>query len=808
MLQNYLQIAFRSLLKKKGFSFINIFGLAFGMACVILILLYVNSELSYDTFHKDADNIYRVAWFDESPQTRTPHPMAQAMVNDFPEVIAATSLSPLWGPGLTQRTFSIWNPENEEKFDEKGILSVDSTFFDVFSFELIRGNKAKVLRQIGGILISESMAKKYFGDSDPVGKYLAINNKKVLTMVEGVFKDVPDISHFHFDFLVSYVTLKAMEPESKYYTWADFGHFNYVKLQNGSNPNTLQSKLLPWLANYTDINDQEIKTALARNEHFKLQRLTDIHLKSHIRWELEKNGNIEYVYVMTSAAFLILLIASLNFMNLTTARSTERAREIGVRKSLGAEKQHIVKQFIGESMITVIISLILAGLLVEIILPLFNTLTNKSLDIEYIQHPQIILALLMGALLIGLISGLYPAFFLSSVNTITTLKGKMGVKPGGVGFRKVLVVFQFVVALILITGAVIITNQFDYLLKHDKGFNEEGIVVVPFKNYDLLDRFETIKKEMEEISGVVQVSASSSVPGNKFNNHEIHLTNDPNIQIQSAEVYVDANIFSTLGLQIVEGRGFVEDNIKDREEHFIVNETAVKQLGLENPIGAQLTWETNINSEGFINGTIIGVVKDFNFQSLHVPIRPLLFKLEPDYNQLIVKIESNKSTEVIAALSKVYSKFESNFQFEYSFLSDDIAFQYSDEAKTAYVFNIFSVIAITVACMGLYALAILGFSQRLKEISIRKVLGAGQITILRLLLQDYLQLMVIAIFIGMPMAWFLADMWLQNFNYKVGLNVFHFVASGLALLLIAWTTLGYLTIKATRLNPVDSLKEE
>ena len=434
MLRNYIKIAFRNLIKERLHSFINIFGLGFGMACVLLIVIFVRDELSYDNFHEDAGDIYRVAWWSQQPQTRTPHPMALAMVKDFPQVNAATSLSPLWGPGLTRETFSVRNLEKDITFDERNILSVDSTFFDVFSFELVKGNRNEVLRQIGGLLLSEMAAKRYFGDEEPLGKYLAINDDSTLLVVEGIFKDVPVNSHFHFDALVSYVTIKAFEGgDDPYYTWADFGHFNYIRLQPGSDPNDLQEQLMEWATGYLEVSEEDMQRVVEENMHFKLQPIADIHLHSQIRWELESNGNIDYVYIMSAAAFLILVVACVNFMNLTTARSTDRSKEIGIRKTLGAYKFQVTNQFLGESVLTALAGMVLAGFIAEVSLPLpfFNQLTGKTLEISYLHHPEWIVILLASGVFTGIISGLYPAFFLSSIHPVKTLKGIDKIKPKG-----------------------------------------------------------------------------------------------------------------------------------------------------------------------------------------------------------------------------------------------------------------------------------------------------------------------------------------------------------------------------------------
>lgn len=808
MLRNYFKIALRNLLKQKVYSTINILGLSFGMACVLLIVVYVKDELSYDKFHRHADDIYRIAWFSNNPQTRTPHPMAQALVRDFPEVEAATSLSPLWGAGLTKRTFSIRNPQTDVTHDEKGILSVDSTFFDVFSFELLKGNKEEVLRNVGGLLISESMAKRYFGDEDPVGKSLAINDDRTMVMVEGVFKDVPENSHFHFDALISYVTMKALEgKESPYYTWADFGHYNYIRLGEGSDPDKLESQLMSWAMKYVEVPEEEMQMAVQAGMHFKLQPLTDIHLGSRIRWELEANGNKEYVYIMSAAALLILTIACINFMNLTTARSTERAREIGIRKSLGAYKSQVGLQFLGETLLTAILAMLITGLLAEICLPIFNLITHKSLDINYLEQPELIFILVGGTIFSGLVAALYPSLFLSSMNPVVSLKGVGKLKPKGAGFRKVLIVFQFIISMTLLSGSLVIYNQLQFIRNKDLGFDNDKIIVVPLKNEDLTDKLEVIKTELSKINGVSVVSATSNVPGRQFNQNSISKSDDPQGRVNSSEVYIDYNFFETMGIEFADGRGFSKTFPTDSSA-FVINEAAARAINMEDPIGKEITWYKD-NSKGLpLKGTVIGVVKDFNYGSLHEPVRPLLFSLEPYYNDVVIKVEGENFSETVAAIEKTWRSFENRFEFEYSVLADDMDQLYVGEEKTANVFGGFSIIAILIACFGLFGIASLSYSQRVKEVGIRKVLGASVLKILTLLLKDFTMLIVIAIIIAIPIAWVTMDSWLENFTYRIAVSFTDFALSAIVLIIVAFATVAYLTIKTAFSNPVDALKEE
>jgi putative ABC transport system permease protein len=383
MLNNYFKIAFRNVVKNRLQSVINVLGLALGIACVFLISVYTQYELTYDQYYPNYQNLYRITWHSDNPQTRTPHPLAQAMVSDFPEVESAVSLSPYWAAGLTRRTFSVRNLEKNIRFDETGALMVDSTFFDVFQLPIVRGDGKKALKSTKGILLSERAARKYFGDDDPIGKHLAVNADTVLVEVMAVFKDIPERSHFHFDMLGSYVREKSRDPHNPYYSWADFGHFNYVRLKPGADPKALEAKLMPWVRKH--LVDEEINEAIANGDGFQVQPVTDIHLKSHLHWELESNGNIGYVYIMGAAALLTLIIACINFMNLMTAKSAERAKEIGVRKTLGAFRSQLSLQFLSEAVLVAMLAVGLAVLLVEISLPIYNATTGQSYELHYLQ---------------------------------------------------------------------------------------------------------------------------------------------------------------------------------------------------------------------------------------------------------------------------------------------------------------------------------------------------------------------------------------------------------------------------------------
>jgi putative ABC transport system permease protein len=805
MYSNYLKIALRGLLKNKLHTVINVMGLALGIASVFVISLYIKHETGYDKFLPQSENIYRVIWDNENPQTRTPHPMAQALATDFPEVESAVSISPIWAAGLTRAIYSMSNPENDVRFDEKNLLAVDTTFFDVFGFPVVRGDAKKAVKNVNGILISETTAKKYFDNADPIGKHLIVHPDSALLEVMAVFKDVPQQSHFHFDMLVSYVREKSFDPDDAYYTWADFGHFNYLRLKPGTDPKTLEAKLMPWARKYINVSDEDYRQAIANNMGFRMQPVTDIHLKSHLRWELEANGNIEYVYIMGAAALLTLLIACINFMNLMTAKSTERAKEIGIRKTMGALRQQLSLQFMGESILITLISLVFAILMVEACLPFYNLLTGQSLNLNYLETLPILVFL---AIIIGLGSGIYPSVILSGIQPQSILKGKFQTSHRGNGLRNSLIVFQFAISMVLISGAVIIYNQLDFIRNKNLGFNKEEVLVIPMKNEHMDRRMEAIKIELSRVEGVTSVSAGSNMPGGQFNQNSIALVESPDDDISTSEVFVDYDFQKTMNLELVEGRYFtVDDRPSATEMKFVLNETAARQLSSSSVVGKEIHWHAYENDRPIV-GRVVGVVKDFHFQSLHDPLRPLLMIPYPAYNHLIVKLNTENFEQSLTAVKSVYQKFENSFEFEFAFLDDRLNKQYESEERTALIFGIFAFIAIAIACFGLFGMAVLTFSQRMKEVSIRKVLGASVSGLMVLLLSDFTKLILIAIVLATPLAWWMMDKWLDNFIYQVGVQPIVFVASGFALISIAWITLGYFTLKTSRLNPAETLKSE
>jgi len=799
MLRHYFTTALRNLVRNRFYTVITVTGLAVGIASVFFIVQYLNLELSYDHFHENADNIYRIAWINTNAQTRTPHPMAQAMVQDFPEVESAVSLSPLWGPGLTKEIFSIRNPQKDVRYDESNVLAVDSTFFKVFSFQVIRGDAKTVLKNPGGILLSESTAIKYFGTIEVVGKQLEVNKENNLVQILGVFKDVPQASHFHFDILVPMIRLKLEDPDDEYYTWKDFGHYNYVRLKPGTDARALESKLLDWSRKYVNYRDEELRWLKENHYGFELQPITSIHLQSHLRWELEPNGNIAYVYLMAAAALLILVVGAVNFVNLNMAQAFERMKEIGIRKSLGAFRQQLGFQFLGESVLVTSLALVIAVLFIEIAAPVLQSLTGRVFSVSQ----GTFISLLSMGLIVALVAGIYPSLILSASKPALILKNNFG-QHQGISVRKLFIVFQFVASMTLISASVIISQQIDYWQNKELGFKPEEVVVLPIKDRSMNKRIEELRTELLKINGVSGVSATSNIPGKSYNQNPIYASQHPEEIRDASEAMIDVDYLKVMNMTLTEGRGFLRNNPAD-SDGFILNETAVNQLGIKNPVGKEIVWERD---GPILKGPIIGVVKDFHFQSLHEPLRPLLMRLEGRYNFAVIKMKTTDFETAIKSIEKTWRKFDDHFRFEFSFLDSQLNQLYQEEHGMVRVLNIFSLLGVGIASMGLLGIAALAFRTRTKEVSMRKVLGASLPNLIVLLLKDFTRLVLIAVALAVPLVWWVMDRWLQNFSYRIKISPMVFVVTGLSLVLIAWITLSFLTIKTARVNPAETLKSE
>lgn len=800
MLKNYIKIAFRNIRRNKIFASINITGLVIGIACCLLIGLFITHELSYDRHFENAHNIYRIAWWPGNPQTRTPHPMARAMARDFPEVESGVSISPIWGPGLTRPAFSV--RYEDKRFDEKGFFSADSTFFEVFSFKLIRGDKDEALTRPGGIVITKRIAKKYFGNADPMGKTLRVNDQFDLE-VTGVMENIPANTHFHFDFLISYVTLKPLET-GEYYTWADFGHYNYVLLQDNIDAARLEAKLPEWSAQYIDWPEESINGFKEGRTGFRLQPLTDIHLYSNIRWELEANGNIAYIYIFSGAALFILIIACVNFMNLTTARSLTRAKEVGLRKSVGAHRSQLIVQFLAESVLLCGLSVILALMVVDILAPWFNDFAGIK-TVLALSNWKLLTGLLIGAGILGILAGSYPAFVLSKFKPARVLKGKFTSSNEGLWLRKGLVVLQFTVSVILIAGTLVIYKQLNYLGEKDLGFDQEQVAVIPIKNDQVRSRYEALKDRLSGISGVQQITAVSNVPGGSFNQQHIQWReDDPRIDV--SELRTDYDFVEALDIKLVAGRSFSKRYAEDNGHTFLLNESAVRQFGWDDPVNKEITY---FDDDVTRKGKVIGVVEDFHFQPLHQTIAPLVIQMLPEeFNYMLVKLQPENISGQLASIERIWKEFDPVFNFEYSFLDSEFEANYRQEEKAGSILFLFSGLAILIACMGLFGLTSFAVQNRLKEIGVRKILGAGITGIVGLFSKQFVQLILISFLISIPVAIWIMSNWLRNFAYKTEIGVAVFLVPGLIVMAIALITITSIAVKAALKNPVESLRSE
>ncbi|MFC2125542.1 ABC transporter permease [Bacteroidota bacterium] len=804
MLLYNLKIAFRNILKNKGYSFLNIVGLAVGMMSSVVIVLWIIDETNYDTFHQDADRIFRIAWMSDNPQTRTPHPITYSMVADFPEVENAVSISPIWGDGLTRPMRTV--KQGEITYEENGIFSADTTFFQVFSFKMVKGNPKTALKDVGGLVITEEMAEKYFPDEDPLGKSLIINfGMDIPFMITGVIQNIPDNSHFHFDFLVSYNTTKSY-PSGEYYEWADFGHYNYIKLTSGANPGTLEKEMMSWVGGYREWSESALEEMANGTIGFRLQPLTSIHLHSDIRWELEANGDIYYVYIFSVLAVFILVIACINFMNLATARATSRATEIGLKKIVGASRSQLIWQFYGEAFLASLAALIIGLVLFEMLTPIFNSVTGKSFSLNY-SNPQVSGSLLILLLLCSVAAGTYPALILSGFKPSKIIKGSGETKKDRFNFRRVLVIFQFAISAFLIIGSLIIAGQLKYLQNRKLGFNSDQVIVVPIKDTLMQMNYESAKAEFLRNPSILNASAVSNIPGRRFNQNPIRWKRDTEENYEStSEYHVDHDFFKTLDIKIIEGRDFKKNRESDFEFAYIINEAAASLFDWENPVNEEVIWyDDEITREG----RVIGIVENFHFQSLHKSIEPLLINVQPDnFNYYLVKIRPENIQESIAYLKSAYEKIDPNNDFTYFFMNDDFSALYKSEERVETIFTYFTFLAIIISCLGLFGLSSYDAERRTKEIGIRKVNGATVWGIVSLLSKDFTKWVIVAYLIACPFGWIIMNKWLENFAYQLQVSWSAFLIAGTLAILIGLLTVSFHSFRAARKNPVDVLRYE
>ena len=785
MFKNYLKIAIRNIERQKVCSILNILGLTIGVTFCILILLYVQYEKSYDKFHEDFENIYRVT-FDKPGQIElnatTFGTLAPALKADFPEIRNTARIRRL--------EHTIRHKNN--LFSERNFFFADPQFFDVFTFPLVSGDYEKTISEPFTILITEKMAKKYFGSENPIGKTLLADNKDKYT-ITGVIKNPPENSHFHFDFLASFVTLNSLWKDDPI-SWMNTKLImTYVKLKKGTNPEELEKKLPEFLKKYR--RDDVVL-------HF--QPITDIHLYSNIKNEIEQNSNIYYIYLLSVLAFLLILIACFNYMNLSTAGYEKRLKEIEVRKVLGSKRSHIITQFFGESMVYALTALVVSCLLVILFLPVFNSLVDRNINLTFFGNSELCIVLLGLTVLVGFLSGSYPAFFLSAFQPFQI---KMR-RNNSSFFRHSLIVFQFVISIVCIIGTVIVNKQLNYMKNKNLGFEKDHIVMVDINDGKLKNSLEPLRNELTKHVNITGTTFTSEIlseidalnGGFRWEGQEVNLGS-----LMFYSGFVDYDFLDFFGIELVQGRNFSNEIPSDAEQAYILNETAVKAAGLENPCGKRFGWR--------LDGEIIGVIKDFHHLSLHSNIGPTILmhinkESDIEVNHMFIKLDGQEILETINYIETKFKEYSPNFPFAFIFLDERIDGVYRSERKLSQMLNYFSFIVIFIACLGLFGLASFTAVQKTKELAIRKVLGASVKSILFMLCRNFLKWIILASCIAFPIAAFTMNSWLKNFAYKTELNIWLFIFSGLAALFIALLTIGYQTIKAATANPVDSIRYE
>jgi putative ABC transport system permease protein len=799
MLKNYLKITIRNIRRHKGYSFINISGLAVGMACFILIALYIQKEFSFDTFHDKADRIYRILeerpsnlGMEENVFCTTVAPLAPTLLDEFAEVSHAT------------RIHSFYNEDflfvyDKKSFYEKGLLA-DKYFFDVFSFRLIEGDPQSALAEPLSLIISEKLAVKYFGSDEPLGKTISLKGRYDMK-ITGVVEDIPDNSHIQFDFLLSLDSIETLRNDENFLTYWNRAreYYTYIILHEAVDPKDFAEKLPKFVGLHM------VGVGLMEDLVLSIQPLKSIHLKSKALRDLAENNSMQTIIMFSLIAFLILLIACINYMNISTARTSKRSKEIGVRNAVGASRRQLLIQFIGESFVHTIIAFCAAVLIAKMVLQYFNAAINRELTLNIFGNSQFLLVLVGMIVLTGLFSGIYPACYMSSFPPSKILKGTHSHPPRLSRFRNVLVVTQFCISVLLINSTLVILKQLNFIRKTELGYNREHVLVSPIRDVTIMSNFETIKNILLQNLNIVGVTRSDNLPLSIKSIIGIKVEDAVGVEVERdiATARIDSEFLDIFEIELLSGRNFSEKFANDTKESVLLNETAVKHLGLMDPIGKKcLIWPAT-------NGKVIGVVKDFSFHSLHQEISPLALTYYPDIGRFMsVKIKSSNLQSTIQFIKKTIDSFEPVHPFTFSFMDDTFNSMYQREQKTGSFFGYFSAIAIILAYLGLFGLVAHKVESRIKDIGIRKVLGASMGEIVVYLSKEFFILIGIANFIAIPIILIVVTKWLQTFAYRISVGGEIFLLSCGLTLIVAFLTVSFQTIKAATANPVDSLRYE
>jgi putative ABC transport system permease protein len=818
MFKNYLVIAWRNLLKNKTFSFINIFGLSVGLTCCMLIALYLYDEFHYDRYQHNLKELYQVGTIfggganGEEKTVNTPSPMGPDLKLEFGEVEDMTRMMTLFNDDKTLLTYRPDGGSQQAFYEQKGCMA-DGSFFRMFTYNFIEGDAHTALNEPNSIVISSEIAKKIFGSAPALNKIIHVSSSTAGNLdlkITGVFKPIAQPSHIDKRFFISlnsgdwgeYIkTTTNMASNNMFYT--------YLQLKPSANPDLLQKKLPAFVEKYMS---KDLKLAGFTKKQFLIP-VKDIHLYQglHSDANVTPTASVTNLYILASIAALILLIACINFMNLSTARSAKRAGEVGIRKVLGAEKASLIRQFLGESLLQTFLAFLLALGLVAILLPVLGRFSGKSLSLDISTHLPLFLGFVALALLSGIIAGSYPAFYLSSFQPIKVLKGKFANSLGAISFRKVLVVVQFIISIGLIIASVIMTRQMSFLRNTDLGFEKDQQLVIPMRSEQAKKIYATLKDELSNNSKVISVGASYYYPG-IFNPSDMNFYKEGqtvNDGINIKMNYVDNSFMQTLGLKSVAGRLFSDKFPGDTSQRLVLNEAAVTKFSMkpEDAIGKTIAFDWQGQTYKFL---IVGVLKNFHHESLKEPISPFGFQLssQPFYNYIIAHVRASELSGLLASLQKTWQRLNPNEPFEYSFLDQDFQKNYEQQQRQFEMVRYFTIIAIVISCLGLFGLVTFSAEQRTKEIGIRKVLGASSIGIVNLMSKDFLKLVLIGNLIALPITYYIMNKWLQEFAYRTGMSWWLFVIAGASALLIALLTVSVQAIRAAWSNPVKSLRTE
>jgi putative ABC transport system permease protein len=801
MLKNYYKVAVRNILKYKLFSAINILGMTIGITSCLMIVLYVAHELSYDKFHADADRIYQVGLNgkiggQDIRVSNTCPPMAEALVADIPEVEAATRIAQMYQHVVRN---------GEKIFAEEKVFFADSNFFEFFSYRLKEGDIKTALKEPNTVVLTEIMAKKYFGDENPMGGLLVMGNENKTFKVTGVAENPPTNSHFSYNILVSAVSSENLKTG----IWLNNFMYTYFKTKPNTSVDQVETKFIPLVDKYIGPEIEKFMgTTLKQMQEaggaygYYATNIKDIHLHSTSQGDVEPGGNIMYVYFFSGIGLFIIIIACINFMNLSTARSAGRAKEVGLRKALGSQRGQMIGQFIAESILYSLLAVMLALIACYYLLPSFNILSGKELGMEIFQSPWFIAGIIGLVLFVGVVAGSYPAFYLTSFSAVEVLKGKVRAGAKSKGIRSFLVVFQFGLSIFLIIFTVVVFQQIQFMQKKNLGIDKNNILILDNTNR-LGNNKEAFRNGLSDLTGITNLSyTNNTFPG--VNNTTVLKTAGSEQDHIMGVYYADYDHQEVLRFELKDGRYFSKEFATDSLA-IVLNEAAAREFGFENPIGEEVLY--NDNGSTFKKYKVIGVIKNFNFESFKEQVRPLSILLTQNAGNLLVRYEGDPA-EVIKSVEKLWKQHASSEPFEYSFMDESFDRLFRAEQRMGQLFSVFSSLAIFIACLGLFALAAFTTEQRTKEIGVRKSMGASVFNLSILLSKEFTKLVVIAFIPAATVAWYVSDIWLNGFAYRIDINPLVFVLSGVAAIVIAWLTVSYQSIKAATANPVKSLRYE